>query len=208
MTFMWNIINRFIYKLTSKYTLWYTFHRGHSEAICLLDKLGVSHGTVRFYGRCHIRVAKGGRMNIGNNFLCQSGSFACIDCQNESKLQVEEKGFLQIGNNVGMSSVIIHCWNHIVIEDDVKIGAGCMIFDTNFHNTEPEIRCTTDCRSTIATASVVIKDHAFIGTRCIISKGVCIGRNSIVAAGSVVVKSIPDNEVWGGNPAQFIKKIK
>lgn len=207
MTFMWNVINRFIYKITSRYTLWYTFHRSQSEAVRMLDMLGVSYGGVRFYGRCNIRVAKGGNMSIGDNFVCQSGSYACIDCQNESKLQVEENGFLQIGNNVGMSSVIIHCWNHIVIEDDVKIGAGCMIFDTNFHNTEPEIRCTTDCRSTIATAPVVIKDHAFIGTRCIISKGVTIGRNSIVAAGSVVVKSIPDNEVWGGNPAKFIKMI-
>lgn len=207
MIFMWNIINRFIYKLTSRYTLWYTFHRGHSEAICLLDKLGVSHGTVRFYGRCNIRIANGGRMSIGDDFVCQSGSYACIDCQNESKLQVEEKGFLQIGNNVGMSSVIIHCWNHIMIEDYVKIGAGCLIFDTNFHNTDAMIRCTTDNKSTIATAQIVIKDHAFIGSRCIICKGVIIGRNSIVAAGSVVVKSIPDNEVWGGNPAQFIKKI-
>lgn len=204
---MWNVINRFIYKLTSRYALWYTFHWGQNEAIRTLDSLGVSHGIVRFYGHCNIRVAQGGKMSIGDGFVCQSGSFACIDCQNESKLQVEENGFLQIGNNVGMSSVIIHCWNHIVIEDDVKIGAGCMIFDTNFHNTDPEIRCTTDCRSTIATAPVVIKDHAFIGTRCIISKGVTIGRNSIVAAGSVVVKSVPDNEVWGGNPARFIKRL-
>lgn len=204
---MWNLINRLIYKLTSRYAMWHTFHWSQSEAIRTLDSLGIPHGTVRFYGHCNIRVTKGGKMSIGENFVCQSSSLASIDCQNESKLQVEENGFLQIGNNVGMSSVIIHCWNHIVIEDDVKIGAGCMIFDTNFHNTDPEIRCTTDCRSTIATAPVVIKDHAFIGTRCIISKGVTIGRNSIVAAGSVVVKSIPDNEVWGGNPAKFIKMI-
>lgn len=207
MTFMWNIINLFIYKLTSIYNFWYTFYWGQSESIRMLDSLGVKHGTVRFYGRCNIRVARGGKMSIGNDFVCQSGSYACIDCQNESKLQVEKNGFLQIGNNVGMSSVIIHCWNHIVIEDDVKIGAGCMIFDTNFHNTDAKIRCTIDNLSTIATAPIVIKTNAFIGTRCIICKGVSIGCNSIVAAGSVVVKSIPDNEVWGGNPAKFIKRL-
>ena len=39
------------------------------------------------------------------------------------------------------------------------------------------------------------------------ARGVTIGKNSVVAAGSVVVKSIPDNEVWGGNPAKFIKGI-
>lgn len=36
-------------------------------------------------------------------------------------------------------------------------------------------------------------------------KRVTIGENAVVAAGSVVTKDIPDNEVWGGNPAKFIK---
>jgi acetyltransferase-like isoleucine patch superfamily enzyme len=48
----------------------------------------------------------------------------------------------------------------------------------------------------------------FIGARCIILKGVTIGEKSIVAAGSVVTKNIPEGEVWGGNPAKFIKKIE
>lgn len=204
---MWNIINSFIYKLISRYAMWYVFYQSQNEAIRTLDRLGISHGNVRFYGRCNIRVADGGKMEIGDNFVCQAGPLASIDCQTESKLQVESGAKLKIGNSVGMSSVVIYCWERIIIEDNVKIGAGCLLMDTNFHNTDPEIRCTTDDRSTIATAPIVIKDHAFIGTRCIICKGVCIGRNSIVAAGSVVVKSIPDNEVWGGNPAQFIKKI-
>ena len=47
----------------------------------------------------------------------------------------------------------------------------------------------------------------FIGTSCIIGKGVTIGENSVIAAGSVVVKNVPSNEIWGGNPAKFIRKI-
>ena len=42
--------------------------------------------------------------------------------------------------------------------------------------------------------------------RCIIGK-VTIGDKSIVAAGSVVTRDIPAGEIWGGNPAKFIKKI-
>ena len=89
----------------------------------------------------------------------------------------------------------------------MKIGAGCMVFDTNFHNTDFQIRNSTDALETISTSPVLIDDNVFIGTRSIICKGVHIGKNSIVAAGSVVVKNIPENEVWGGNPAKFIKKI-
>ena len=50
-------------------------------------------------------------------------------------------------------------------------------------------------------------NHVFIGTRGIINKGVSIGEGAIIAAGSVVVKDIPSWEVWGGNPARFIKKL-
>lgn len=52
-----------------------------------------------------------------------------------------------------------------------------------------------------------ICDDVFIGCRSIILKGVTIGARSIIAAGSVVTKDVPADEIWGGNPAQFIKKI-
>lgn len=57
------------------------------------------------------------------------------------------------------------------------------------------------------TAPIVIGDYVFIGARCMILKGVTIGDRSIVAAGSVVTKSIPADELWGGVPAKFIKKL-
>lgn len=53
---------------------------------------------------------------------------------------------------------------------------------------------------------VVLKDNCFIGANVVICNAVTIGENSIVGAGSVVTKDIPDNEIWDGNPAHFIKK--
>ena len=55
--------------------------------------------------------------------------------------------------------------------------------------------------------NVVIEDNVFIGAHTTILKGVKIGKNSIIGSCSLVSKEIPPNEVWGGNPAKFIKKI-
>lgn len=53
--------------------------------------------------------------------------------------------------------------------------------------------------------SIYIEDGAFIGGNSIILKGVKIGKNSVVGAGSVVTRDIPDGEIWAGNPARKIR---
>lgn len=53
-----------------------------------------------------------------------------------------------------------------------------------------------------------LKQNCFVGTNTILMPGCSVGINSIVAAGSVVTKQIPDNEVWGGVPARYIMPIK
>lgn len=55
------------------------------------------------------------------------------------------------------------------------------------------------------TKPIVVGDDVFIGVRSIIMPGVTIGNRCIIAAGSIVTKSVPDNQVWGGIPAHFIK---
>lgn len=45
---------------------------------------------------------------------------------------------------------------------------------------------------------IEIKDNAYIGSASHIMPGVTIGRNSMIAAGSIITKSVPDNELWGG----------
>lgn len=50
----------------------------------------------------------------------------------------------------------------------------------------------------------MIEDWAYIGSESLIMPGVTIGEGAIVAAGSVVTKSVAPNTVVGGNPARFI----
>lgn len=46
----------------------------------------------------------------------------------------------------------------------------------------------------------------FIGVNTVITKPIKIGDNSIIGAGSIITKDIPENEIWAGNPARFVKK--
>lgn len=55
---------------------------------------------------------------------------------------------------------------------------------------------------------IKIGKRCFIGIHAIILPGITIGDDCVVGAGSVVTKNIPSGEVWGGNPARFIKKTK
>lgn len=94
----------------------------------------------------------------------------------------------------------IHCGESITIGDGVLISWDCIILDRDYHGIGSNIE---------KTSPVVIGDSVWIGCRSIILKGVSIGEGAIVAAGSVVTKSIPPFTMVAGNPAiqkAYIKK--
>lgn len=155
-----------------------------------------------------IKIFNNGNIEIGNNFQANSGKNKNpIGGDTVLRLIAFKPGAqLIIGNNVGISNSTIVCWDKIEIGNNVIIGGSCKIWDTNFHSTDAvkrQIKPDNDVR----TMAVYIKDNVFIGANAIINKGVTIGENSIIAAGSVVVKSIPANVIAGGNPCKVIKEI-
>lgn len=163
---------------------------------------------VIFNGRTILEIEDGAEIIIGDHFVANSGRDYAIDCGNGCKIGVKTNAQLTIGKYSGMTNTIIQCHKKIQIGDFVNIGAGCMIMDSNFHSTNwldrLDRKKDVDNRRS---APITIGDVVFIGTRSIICKGVNIGDHAIIAAGSVVVKDVPANEIWGGNPARFIKKI-
>jgi acetyltransferase-like isoleucine patch superfamily enzyme len=184
-------ISRIYYKYFNSYLLW---------------KSDASFKNININGILYI--SNKGSLVIGDNFSANSGiNHNPIGGDVLLRLIVyRQEAVLTIGDNVGISNSSIICWNKITIGNNVVMGGGVRVWDTNYHSLNPDIRVSGQDND-IKTAPIIIKDNAFIGGGSIILKGVTIGENSIIAAGSVVTKSIPSNVIAGGNPCRVIKNI-
>lgn len=163
---------------------------------------------LRVKGFLKLHITRRGIVAIGKNCSINSGANAnLIGRQQRTILWVEGK--LTIGDNLGISCSAIICNHNIKIGNDVTIGGNTVIYDTDFHSLDPEIRLDKrQDKEKAKRGRVIIGNSVFIGAHTTILKGVRIGENSIIGACSVVTKDIPSNEIWGGNPAKFIKKVK
>jgi len=169
----------------------------------------VFSGFVKVNGLIYIQNK--GNIIINKNVLINSGkNNNVIGGDTRTNLIVEKEGLLSIGSNVGISNATFYCTKEILIEDNVLIGGGCRLYDTDFHSIDyknrmnPFLNGLADEQT--VSKSIVIKDGAWIGGSSIILKGVVIGSKSIIGAGSVVTKNVPSGEIWAGNPAKFIRK--
>lgn len=93
----------------------------------------------------------------------------------------------------------------ITIEDGVMLGPGVHIYVDKHRFDNPNIPVIN--QGDHLAVSVTLKTGCWIGANAIILPGVTIGENSVVGAGSIVTKDIPDRVVAVGNPARVIRKI-
>ncbi|WP_171973137.1 acyltransferase [Saccharicrinis aurantiacus] len=170
-----------------------------------------SSSTPKLNGRLYIKCKKGSLL-LGKNVKINSGKkYNVIGGDTRTNFIISPGATMQVGNNVGISNSTFCCHNSLIIEDNVLFGGGCKVYDTDFHSINFDNRILPyrygKKDKTIQTKGIIIKRGAWVGGHCIILKGVKVGENSIIGAGSVVTKSIPPNEIWAGNPAKFIKRI-
>ena len=89
----------------------------------------------------------------------------------------------------------------------IKIGNSCMfansayISDSDWHGIYDRALPVGQSKQ------VTLEDNVWIGDGAIVSKGVTIGKNSIVGARTVVIKDVPPNVIVAGNPAKIVKEL-
>lgn len=200
--------------------LFYTYHFGYRalfKTMFLLDKVIfkiillnpkiIKGKRIKSAGLPIIRLGRNSRLVLGDDFRMNDGNKNnFIGRDRKCLLNILNNAELIIGRNVAISSTAIVAGNRIVLGKNIRIGGNVVIYDTDFHSIKPGERLSTPDPG-IRTAPVTIQDNVFIGAHTTVLKGVTIGENSVIGAGSVVTRDIPANQIWAGNPVQFIRDL-
>jgi len=135
------------------------------------------------------------------------GKYATLIASSDNIIRISvwsnsaDKGSIHMGNHCMICpGVRIGSAERINIGDNCMIASNSYIADSDWHDIYN--------RTTMGkTAPVDIADNVWVGEGAIVCKGVSIGENSIVGAGSVVVSNIPPGCISAGNPARIVKRL-
>lgn len=146
-----------------------------------------------FSGKFSLKLDKNSKCNIGK-FLMIDGP-VYIKALGDSEINIGDNCFFNHNCNICAMSTIdignncMFAYNVTIIDHDHKVSEG-KITQKEFNK-----------------KNIIIGNNVWCGANVVILKGVKIGNNCIIAAGAVVNKDIPDNEIWGEVPAKKIKNI-
>jgi len=172
-----------------------------------------------FFGK-NIRLRQPYKIKIGNNTLIDDYCQLEVDGENSNGIELgnniilnqfvrlKGNGFLEIGDNTKLNyNCSIIYGNHLKIGKNVLIGGYSYILGAPTHRFD-RTDISIIAQGKESKGDIIIEDNAWIGAGVIILNGVKIGRDSIIGAGSVVTKNIPDFSIAVGVPAKVIKKRK
>lgn len=116
---------------------------------------------------------------------------------------MREGAEIVIGEGSRFSGTVVAAAEQIVIGKGVLCGANVLITDFDWHPVEPHLRHNGNALS----KRVIIGDNVWLGVNSIVLRGVKIGKNSVVAANSLVTHNVPANVIAGGNPCMVLKRL-
>ena len=163
------------------------------------------------------KIKLGRSITIGNNVTINALSLYGVSIGNNVSILdntiIECTGVfnhlgegITIGDNVGIAqNCFIQVRGQVSIGNNVIFGPGGSIFSDNhlFGDTSTPIS-----KQGVVRGNVIIEDGVWLGAGATILSDVNIGKNSVVAAGSVVTKNVPPFTVVGGIPSTIIKQIR
>jgi acetyltransferase-like isoleucine patch superfamily enzyme len=147
-----------------------------------------------------------GSIRIGDNVTlrsCDYGYHSSLYGPTRLMTDTSENALIEIGDNTRINGASIHATERISIGRNCLVAANVTILDSDGHGLLPGERTLVNP----APKPVIIEDNVWIGINAIILKGVRIGQNSVIGAGSVVTRDVPPNCVVAGNPAQVIRTL-
>ncbi len=154
----------------------------------MLFKRIVSFGKLKF--NIYNNVGLSAEINISGNSKVVIGKKFIM--RNNSYLAAHNGGGIAIGKNVFINrNCYIVSHEKIVIKDNVSIGPNTVIVD---HDHEFDALFGVN-RTNYKTNKIIINDGVWIGANCVILKGIEIGKNSVIAAGSVINFDVPENTI-------------
>jgi serine acetyltransferase len=193
------------------------------------DRLRFAAFRARFAGRLEVgegvsphlrfttlRIAEGGRVQVGAGFATERQPGNAIWVHESGSVVLGERTWLrtehgrnqitvfpgarvQIGRDALLNGAMLHAKSGITIGDDARLAFGVRVIDSDMH----PIDCETPERST----PVVIGDRVWIGADCLILRGVRIGSDVVVGAGSIVTRDLPDRCLALGTPARPVRAL-
>ena len=137
-------------------------------------------------------------VELGNYVTIRAGSI--IECS--GVLNYIGEG-IKIGNNTGISQyAFIGARGFITIGDNVLIGPRVTIYSENHVFRDPN---ELIYRQGVSRKGINIGDDVWIGTGVTILDGVTVGRGSVIAAGAIVTRDIPEYSIAVGIPARVVR---
>ena len=172
--------------------------------------LGIKFGRhCIVHGQLFCKIGRDSTVEIGDNFCFLCGrAINPLSRNSGGVICANEHAKIKIGNNVGISSSVLWAHESITIGNHVNIGANVIIMDSDAHslNYIDRRNINLDLQAK-KNKPIMIDDDVLIGANSIILKGVHVGKQSVIGAGSVVTSDIPANCVAAGNPAKVIKYL-
>lgn len=149
-------------------------------------------------------IENGTRIYINNNWQWGNDISFSTHCQIFSR-EGGYHGILNIGDDSHIGDyTIIDVAGDVIIGKKVAIGPNCVFYS---HDHIYSDRALAAWEGGVKTGNIVIEDGAWIGSGVTILPGITIGRNAVLAAGSVVTKDVEEYCIYGGIPAKLIKRI-